>query len=685
MKINKIILENIRSYQNEQIDFKQGSTLLSGEIGSGKSSILLALDFALFGLRSGSLPGDSLLRKGSQKGSVIVNLELDNQNITITRILKKSNNSVVQEPGSIVINEKKEDVSPIELKERVLHLLNYPKELLTKNKSLIYRYTVYTPQEEMKYILFVEKEHRLEILRKVFGIDKYKRISDNTKIVTQHIKGLRKELAGRSFDLEEKKEVNEKKKEELRRLNEDILIRTEVITKLMKDSELKNHEIETKEKEIEKIKQSRNQEEIVEIKIETINQRRERIKEELTIIEQDLKDLKANLKEVTEINIPSIREKEYFLQQLHPILGEKNAQLGALKNKVATAEDIKEKISSMENCPLCKQQVKHEHKTAVIQNEGVKIKKAKEEIKNIEREIKNIENNKKKIEEEINSIRAQELSQETAKLKKKILQEKQLQQQILEKEYSKNKEEENNLIIQRKALQEELLDYENRENELIVLKKAKEQYQEEKRTQELEKRSKETEKLAIEKQQTELQEEIQKKQKDKELLLYWTKMQSWLEGTFITLIESIEQQILYKVHNDFNVLFKKWFEMLIKEDNLLVDLDTEFTPLLEQNGHIIEYGYLSGGEKTAIALAYRLALNQVVNQLMSVIKTKDLLILDEPTDGFSDPQIERIRDILKEINIHQVIIVSHEKKIESFVDHVIAIKKDDHVSRVFLP
>ena len=70
---------------------------------------------------------------------------------------------------------------------------------------------------------------------------------------------------------------------------------------------------------------------------------------------------------------------------------------------------------------------------------------------------------------------------------------------------------------------------------------------------------------------------------------------------------------------------------------------------------------------------------------MSVIKTKDLLILDEPTDGFSDPQIERIRDILKEINIHQVIIVSHEKKIESFVDHVIAIKKDDHVSRVFLP
>jgi exonuclease SbcC len=67
---------------------------------------------------------------------------------------------------------------------------------------------------------------------------------------------------------------------------------------------------------------------------------------------------------------------------------------------------------------------------------------------------------------------------------------------------------------------------------------------------------------------------------------------------------------------------------------------------------------------------------------MSGIKTKDLLILDEPTDGFSSEQLDKVRNVLDELNMKQTIIVSHEAKIESFVDHVIRIHKNEHVSRV---
>ena len=81
-------------------------------------------------------------------------------------------------------------------------------------------------------------------------------------------------------------------------------------------------------------------------------------------------------------------------------------------------------------------------------------------------------------------------------------------------------------------------------------------------------------------------------------------------------------------------------------------------------------------------MSYRLALNQVINNLISIIKTSDLLILDEPTDGFSDDQLDRIKIVLDELKLKQVIIVSHESKIESFVDRVIKIVKEDHVSRV---
>ena len=96
----------------------------------------------------------------------------------------------------------------------------------------------------------------------------------------------------------------------------------------------------------------------------------------------------------------------------------------------------------------------------------------------------------------------------------------------------------------------------------------------------------------------------------------------------------------------------------------------------------MEYFYLSGGERTAIALAYRLALNQTINSVITSIRTKEIMILDEPTEGLSEAQIEKIREILQELKIPQLIIVSHENKIEGFVDHVFKIKKENDSSLI---
>jgi len=91
---------------------------------------------------------------------------------------------------------------------------------------------------------------------------------------------------------------------------------------------------------------------------------------------------------------------------------------------------------------------------------------------------------------------------------------------------------------------------------------------------------------------------------------------------------------------------------------------------------------LSGGERTALALAYRLALNQIINSMLSKISTKDLLILDEPTDGFSSEQLDRMRQVLEELKIKQLILVSHEQKMEEFVETVLKFVKQGHISRI---
>ncbi|MAG10801.1 DNA repair protein Rad50, partial [Candidatus Pacearchaeota archaeon] len=115
-------------------------------------------------------------------------------------------------------------------------------------------------------------------------------------------------------------------------------------------------------------------------------------------------------------------------------------------------------------------------------------------------------------------------------------------------------------------------------------------------------------------------------------------------------------------------------------DSFDVSLREDFTPVIEHQDYEIDYAYLSGGERTAVALAYRLALNQVINSLLSKIKTRSLVILDEPTDGFSEQQLDKMRDVLQELEIQQLIIVSHEQKIESFVENVIRSKKENNVS-----
>ena len=59
-----------------------------------------------------------------------------------------------------------------------------------------------------------------------------------------------------------------------------------------------------------------------------------------------------------------------------------------------------------------------------------------------------------------------------------------------------------------------------------------------------------------------------------------------------------------------------------------------------------------------------------------------VLILDEPTDGFSSEQLDKVRDVLDKLNLRQTIIVSHESKIETFVQNVIRITKEGERSGV---
>ncbi|HLC88662.1 MAG TPA: hypothetical protein VJG49_01365, partial [Candidatus Nanoarchaeia archaeon] len=186
----------------------------------------------------------------------------------------------------------------------------------------------------------------------------------------------------------------------------------------------------------------------------------------------------------------------------------------------------------------------------------------------------------------------------------------------------------------------------------------------------------------LSRQEEELQQMLAvfKEQKDRQVRL--KELHHWLDSHFLQLTYTIEKQVMLNIHGLFNQLFQEWFSILIDDENVYSRLDDSFTPIIEQNGYEISFSNLSGGERTSAALAYRLALNRVINEVISAIKTKDLLILDEPTDGFSSEQLDKVRDVLEKLNLKQTIIVSHENKIESFVENVIRIGKQGQISKI---
>ena len=140
------------------------------------------------------------------------------------------------------------------------------------------------------------------------------------------------------------------------------------------------------------------------------------------------------------------------------------------------------------------------------------------------------------------------------------------------------------------------------------------------------------------------------------------------------------QNLKTGINERFNLLFQDWFSELMEVADISVRIDESFTPMVEQDGYEIDASSLSGGERTSLALAYRLALNTMVKQQST--SEGGLLILDEPTDGFSSAQLLRLRDVLQETGCEQVIMVSHEKELESFVDNIYEVSRAEGESAV---
>ena len=671
MRLISLSLKNIRSYTNSTILFPEGSTLLSGDVGAGKTTILLAIEFSLFGLLRGELAASSLLRHGAADGEVSLTFMINQENYVLTRSLKRDASSVKQGNGSL----NGESMTPVELKAKVLHLLGYGQDLLTKAKSLVFRYTVYTPQEAMKQILFESPDARLETIRQLFGMDQYKRAQTNAQVLLKELRSEQKALA---IQLEELPHKERSRKELVARLAKE----DEERMALSRQHAAAEKAANAQEDAWQAAKGQADYYQRCVQELATANAlhaqaaaRLERTAQQSDALARQLATL--SVKETGELK-DALKKKEAQQAIIEDRLRQARAKQATLQAKEAQARQAKAELAGLaSNCPLCKQAVPHEHKSSLLAQQQAIMDEAAASLRKAEAFITQAEEKQRQVKQSWQGLNTQIMQAASDHARKEQLTR---QQEQLIKERG---DAQATLQAQQAAMQA-------KEAEVKSLAPVQESLKEQEATRQATQRA--VQELVVQLARLEATQKAEKQQlaqQDEEI----TRLQKhvarhkvlagqvhWLKESFVPLAQAIEQAVFASLHREFDQLFQSWFNQLLEDDTLQVRLDRSFTPLITLNGYDTDLEALSGGEKTAVALAYRLSLNQVINEFLTTIQTRDLLILDEPTDGFSSQQLDRMRDVLEQLKVGQLLLVSHEPKVEGFVEQVIRVSKQEQTS-----
>jgi exonuclease SbcC len=841
MIISDLTLTNIRSYSSQSIKFQKGISFLKGDIGSGKSSILLAIEFALFGFKRGDLEGHHLLRKGAKTASVSLSFSHLEKTITITRNIKATKQGIVQDNGSLSINGDVEEYSPTQLNAHVFELLGYPKEFLTKDRNLLFRFSTYTPQEQLKEILFTDNDKRLEVIRKLFSIDKYKQLQTSLQVylkknrekklvlqtrceekssIENHIKQLKDKLLEKKknidsfekkklpFDKEYSKvlEKQEHCEEQERRLQQK-LVDFQKKQIVLEEYQKKIHEIEKElEEKSSRFKHTRLED--IQKTINDLSKRLENYNEEKRSLEKKVQDLEKaflaqetqkqqleRFKALIESNQHSLQELEEQEQKEDPLLlrcklkdleTQKIKQLLALKRlekkcsqlEHISLDEISKKrlrielmlenvshsishFSHSSSCELCSSTLSNDLKIKTLSSLQQKQTDLEKELKQVIQQQEDFQldlQQKDKLIEEVELLKEkiksleveytykskelkQVLEQEQERNKKKELLQKQLrlyqekikeiekegktrvlkeEQESIRNSLNELYEKEKKTLIQLEQEKQYLDSFKNyqKEEEEKVLKKEKLLSQCSKKpilekniltlTHSLEKIS--TQKkilsslcLELQEKRSKIQQEIEKElvllkefekqheelTKKLDTLLNFEKelsrlvlIETFILEKMIPLSSEIEKTLFLSFYIEFSEIFQSIVSSLIEDTSLDVFLRDDFSIVIEQNGYDIDISNLSGGEKSSLAIAYRLALKYIIEKHISHDSMLHVLLLDEPTDGFSNEQISRLGEILQQSEIEQIILVSHDEKIQGIADHSYYVQKKNHTSLI---
>lgn len=199
MILERIEFKNFKRYSDETINFSDGITGIIGNNGSGKSTIVQGILFALYGVRAG-IEGDFINSSGSEskeKCSVTLEFLKDGNKYNITRWYRRTPSTVHHE-AQLRLNDTLLADSVSQVEKEVARIIGM--------QASDFRNTIYAGQKDLSSLLDESPAERQKWFMKMLGIDFLKKEAD-AGLKTQ-IDDCRAEISGLESYLGEKEKEN---------------------------------------------------------------------------------------------------------------------------------------------------------------------------------------------------------------------------------------------------------------------------------------------------------------------------------------------------------------------------------------------------------------------------------------------------------------------------------------------
>ncbi|KZX17489.1 AAA family ATPase [Methanobrevibacter filiformis] len=419
MILTKLQLKNFKSHLNTRINFNQGVSIIVGENGAGKSSILEAISFALFKQYSGNI--NNLIKidkKNHANITMSVTLEFISDGNTYKVVRERNqtsskaslyfqfqprnndslnNNSKSNNSSSLNNNSKSNNSSSLnnnsDNSTTFTRLCTGDKQVNNEIQSILnmdadlFLNAIYIRQGEIADLVSKTSAEKKKLIGKLLGIESLEKAWKNSLDLMKEYELKKSELKGKisqNSKLKEDLDIKMKKLQELNSNGDKYLKELESIQKIKNDKFKEKTEIEIKKSKFENLNNNLNNE------TENVKQ----LKKDNETFNTQLLDLKKTEHEIT------ILERK--IEKLPAMLDFAEAvnNIKILKNE---EQRLKEHLQNIENNKKILEYNELEHKEHIQLKED--IQQIKIELTQIENNLKHLkegEKRQKELEEEIN-------------------------------------------------------------------------------------------------------------------------------------------------------------------------------------------------------------------------------------------------------------------------------------------